>query len=292
MDVDASPGGGLSRRALRRFLSNPSAVAGALMCLLVVVLAVFAPQLAPLSPTRQYPGGLTPQGGPLPPGPVFRLGTDDLGRDILSRLIWGARPSLEIGLIGSACSSLLGITLGLLAGFHGGALDELVMRAADVLLAFPFLLLIVLLAAAWRPSPAVLYVAVGLLGWMNVARLMRGQVLAVRRSGYVEAAAALGATRARQMLRHVLPNAVGPVVAYATLLVAYYIGLEAALSFLGLGVPPPAPDWGAMVARGEAYFTYAPWMWISPSLMIALAVLGFNLVGDGLEEAWDPARPR
>lgn len=288
MELEVRRGDSLGRRALRRFLRNRSALTGAGICLLLAVLAVGAPWIAPHNPTVQFPGGLTAQGAPLPPGPTFWLGTDELGRDMLSRVIWGARPALEIGLVGTTCASLVGIALGLLAGLAGGWLDDLIMRFVDLLLAFPFLLLAILLAAVWHPGPLALAIAIGLLGWMNVARLMRGQVLSVRQGSYVEAAVAAGASRLRVAVRHVLPNAVGPVLVYCTLLVPYYIAVEAALGFLGLGVAPPAADWGAMVAAGEPYFTFAPWIWAFPGAMIALAVLGSNLVGEGLEDALRP----
>lgn len=218
------------------------------------------------------------------------LGTDVQGRDIWARLVYGARVSLTVGLISQGIALLLGVTLGLLAGYYGRWVDELVMRLADVTLAFPTLLLLIAMVAAFQPSMGVVFATIGVVGWAGMARLVRGQVLVVRQLEYVQAIRALGAKDIRVMLQHVLPNVIAPVVIAATLGVAGAIMAEAALSFLGLGVPPPTPSWGSMIADGRDLdqLRRAPWTSVFPGMAIGAAVLGFNLLGDALRDALDP----
>lgn len=218
------------------------------------------------------------------------LGTDVQGRDIWARLVYGARVSLTVGLISQGIALLLGVTLGLLAGYYGRWIDELVMRLADVTLAFPTLLLLIAMVAAFQPSMGVVFATIGVVGWAGMARLVRGQVLVVRQLEYVQAIRALGAKDIRVMLQHVLPNVIAPVVIAATLGVAGAIMAEAALSFLGLGVPPPTPSWGSMIADGRDLdqLRRAPWTSVFPGMAIGAAVLGFNLLGDALRDALDP----
>jgi len=228
------------------------------------------------------------------PSPAHWLGTDFQGRDIWARLVYGSRVSLTVGLISQGIALTLGVTLGLIAGFYGGWVEELVMRLADVTLAFPTLLLLIAMVAAFQPSMAVVFATIGVVGWAGIARLVRGQVLVVRQLEYIQAIRALGARDWRIMLRHVLPNVIAPVVIAATLGVAGAIMAEAALSFLGLGVPPPAPSWGSMIADGRdlSQLRNAPWTSVFPGLAIGAAVLGFNLLGDALRDALDPKQYR
>ncbi|HEY3279587.1 MAG TPA: ABC transporter permease [Gemmatimonadales bacterium] len=248
----------------------------------VALLAVLAPVLAPGDP---YRGDLA--ASLRAPSSVFPLGSDAQGRDVLSRVLYGARLSLAVGLISQGIALALGVTLGLVAGYYGRWVDGMVMRVADVTLAFPSLLLLIAIAAAVRPSLPVVFVVIGVVGWAGMARLVRGQVLVTRGLEYVQAARALGASDARIIARHLLPNVVAPVIVAATLGIGGAIMAEAALSFIGLGAQPPTPSWGAMVAEGRDLLRVAPWVSLVPGLAIGVAVLGLNLLGDGLRDALD-----
>jgi ABC-type dipeptide/oligopeptide/nickel transport system permease subunit len=250
----------------------------------VVLAAVFAPWLAPHNPIT----GDLRNAYLIRPGSRFLLGTDTQGRDVLSRVLYGARLSLSVGVISQSVSVTLGVLLGLLAGYYGRWVDALVMRLADITLAFPTLLLLIAVAAAVKPSLPVVFVVIGVVGWAGMARLVRSQVLILRNSEFVVAARALGARDRRVLLRHLLPNVRTQVIIAATLGIAGAIMAEAALSFVGLGAQPPTPSWGAMVADGRDLLRVAPWISFAPGLAIGIAVLGFNLMGDGLREAYDP----
>lgn len=253
----------------------------------MVLMAIAAPLIA-----RQDPNSIDLINLLEPPSSAHWLGTDVQGRDVWARLVYGARVSLMVGLISQTIALGIGVTFGLIAGFYGGWVDEVVMRLADVTLAFPTLLLLIAMAAALQPSLGVVFVTIGVVGWAGMARLVRGQVLVVRGLEYVQAARALGGNGRRIMLRHILPNVAGPVVIAATLGVAGAIMAEAALSFLGLGVQPPTSSWGSMIADGRDLdqLRSAPWTSVAPGLAIGVAVLGFNLLGDALRDALDPRR--
>lgn len=261
--------------------------------IVVIVLMVFAAIAAPLIAT-QDPLKIDLSDYLSRPSGAHLLGTDVQGRDIWARLVFGARVSLSVGLISQGIALSLGVTLGLIAGYYGKWVDELVMRLADVTLAFPTLLLLIAMVAAFQPSMGVVFVTIGVVGWAGMARLVRGQVLVVRQLEYVQAIRALGARDVRVMLRHVLPNVIAPVVIAATLGVAGAIMAEAALSFLGLGVPAPTPSWGSMIADGRDLdqLRRAPWTSVFPGVAIGAAVLGFNLLGDALRDALDPRQHR
>ena len=257
---------------------------GLALVALVVAAAALAPWVAPFDPLA----GDLRNAYLLGPGGRFLMGTDSQGRDVLSRVLYGARLSLSVGIISQSVAVTLGVLLGLVAGYYGRWVDALVMRLADVTLAFPTLLLLIAVAAAVKPSLPVVFVVIGVVGWAGMARLVRSQVLVLKRSEYVLAARALGAVDRRVLLRHLLPNVRTQVIIAATLGIAGSIMAEAALSFVGLGAQPPTPSWGAMVADGRDLLRVAPWVSFAPGIAIGLAVLGFNLVGDALREAYDP----
>ncbi len=267
----------------RRLAADPGFVAGALLVGGVVLAALLAPALS-----RWDPLGVDLGRRLLPPGGAHPLGTDDLGRDVLSRLLHGARLSLAIGFSARILSTAIGVFLGVLAGYFRGGADAVIMRATDLLLAFPSLLLLIAVAAAFGGSLAAVFLTLGLAGWGGTARLVRSQVLVVREEEYVAAARALGLPNARLLFRHVLPNCLGPVVVSFTLGVATAILAEASLSFLGLGAQPPAPSWGSMAQHGVDYLVSAPWLALAPAAAIAVVVFGWNLLGDALQTAIAP----
>ncbi|HJQ20835.1 MAG TPA: ABC transporter permease [Gemmatimonadaceae bacterium] len=276
-------------RATMHLRRDARAWFGVLVIVLMVLAAIGAPVFA-----RHDPTAIDLINGLQPPSPNHWLGTDIQGRDVWARLIYGARISLSVGLVSQGIALALGLLLGLIAGYYGRWIDELVMRLADVTLAFPTLLLLIALVAALQPSLTVVFLTIGLVGWAGMARLVRGQVLVVRELEYVQAMRALGAKNARIITRHVLPAVIAPVLIAATLGVAAAIMAEASLSFLGLGVQPPTPSWGAMIADGRdlSQLRGAPWTSLFPGVAIGLTVLGFNLLGDALRDALDPRAKR
>lgn len=258
---------------------------GAIMVATLVLGALFAPLV-----TNADPLHIDLANSLRPPSSTHLLGTDVQGRDVWTRLVYGARVSLLVGLVSQGIALAVGVAMGLISGFYGKWVDEVVMRLADVTLAFPSLLLLIAMAAAFEPSLGVVCMVIGIVGWAAMARLVRGQTLVVRELEYVQAMRALGMRDARVMWRHVLPNVIAPVVIAATLGIAGAIMAEAALSFLGLGVQPPTPSWGSMIADGRdlSQLRNAPWTSLAPGLAIGAAVLGFNLLGDALRDALDP----
>ena len=275
----------MQRSATSRLLRDSRALIGIAVVVVIVLAALLAPVIA-----RHDPLAIDLASQLARPSAAHWMGTDVQGRDVWARLVYGARISLAVGIISQSIALLLGVTLGLVAGFYGKWVDELVMRLADVTLAFPTLLLLIAMVAALQPSLPVVFATIGVVGWAGMARLVRGQVLVVRQLEYVQAVRALGAVDRRIVLRHVLPNVIAPVVIAATLGVAGAIMAEAALSFLGLGVQPPTPSWGSMISDGRDLdqLRHAPWTSLFPGLAIGAAVLGFNLLGDALRDALDP----
>ena len=269
-------------RYLRRWL--PIGI-GLLMAAAMVVMAAAAPLIAPLSPSAQFSDAVLKG-----PGVVERhlLGTDEFGRDILSRIIWGARVSLQIGLVSVLWSFVFGVPLGILAGVRGGKIETLIMRSADMLMAFPTLLLALIIVTALGGSLVNEVLAIGVALTPNFVRLARSLALTIREQDYIVAARALGSGQLRVMARHVFPNALYALVVVGTLYIATAIRTEASLSFLGLGIPPPTPSWGNILSEGRQYIKCCPWITTFSGLAIMLAVLAFNLVGDALRDLLDP----
>ncbi|MEM5345993.1 ABC transporter permease [Paraburkholderia azotifigens] len=271
------------RRGLVRFMRNRAAVFGALLVALVVVMAVFAPWLTQYDPVQA--SFMTVRQAP---SAAHWFGTDELGRDVLSRLLYGARASLLAGVVSVGIAVVLGVPLGLLAGYFGKLVDGVISRIADALLSIPFLILAIALSAFLGPSLTNAMAAIGISAMPRFIRLTRGQAISVKAEEYVEGARAIGLDHARIILRYILPNVLPPIIVQASLTVASAIIAEASLSFLGLGQLPPAPSWGSMLNTAKDFVSQAPWMSIFPGIAIFLAVLGFNLLGDGLRDALDP----
>ncbi len=273
----------MKRKRLRILRGNFALVVGAVMTLFVIFIAIAAPWLSPYDPSVQQTARRLE--GPSHEHP---LGLDDLGRDVLARIVWGARVSLRVGFSVVIISALFGIAMGAIAGYFGGWIDTIIMRISDILLAFPGILLAIALVAVLGPSLNNVILALCIIGWVGYARLVRGQVLKVREMEFVTAARALGAKSGRIIVRHLLPNVINPVIVMATLGLAGAILAEASLSFLGLGVQPPTPSWGAMLTAGRQYLGLADHLAIFPGAAIMIAVMGLNFLGDGLIDAFDP----
>ena len=275
---------------LRRLAARRTALFGLVVVVVVVLAAVGAPLISPFDPIEQDLGDLRLK------APGFRdaggrahpLGTDHLGRDLLARVIHGARPALLVGFAAVAISGLIGMAAGLISGYFGGRTDDVLMRLADIQLAFPFILLAIAVIGVLGPSLKTIIVVIGVSSWVVYARIVRGAVLTLREREFVQAARALGGGDGRILLRHILPNAFTPWLVVATLDMARVIVIESALSFLGLGVQPPTPTWGGMLADGRVYISTAWWLATFPGLAILVTVLGINLFGDGLRDTLDP----
>ncbi len=275
-------------RSLVRFRRNPAAIIGLIVCVLIVLAALLAPVLAPHDPNFQFPEGLTLEGAPLPPGGPYLLGTDLLGRDLLSRLIWGARASLTVGFVANGAAVLLGLFIGALGALTRGWVGTLIMRFTDVMLAFPVLLLAIALTAILKPSLWIVALVIALINWVPIARVVYSEVAALREREFVEAANAVGASGGRILTRHILPHLIPTALVWGSLGVSTTVLLEATLSFLGVGVQPPTPSWGGIINESQSYLTVAPWLVLAPGTAILLTSLGFNLLGEGLRDALDP----
>jgi peptide/nickel transport system permease protein len=266
------------------------------ICLIGLV-AIIAPVFAAVTghpPNQQYrgPGALSPQGLPAAPNSRFWLGTDDLGRDILVRIAYGSRISLLVGVVATGMTVAIGVVVGLASGYLGGLVDTVLARLVDVILSVPFLLVAVALVSITGPSLTITILVIGFFSWASVARIVRGQVLSLREREFVEAARSLGASDRRIMFIDVLPNVLAPVIVYATLLIPVVIVVEATLSFLGLGLPPPTADWGGMINEGSQYYQIAWWFVFFPGAALLITTLAFNLFGDGVRDAFDPRTER
>ncbi|WP_371407859.1 ABC transporter permease [Kribbella sp. NBC_00662] len=282
--------------AVHRLRKDKVAMISLVVILLIVLMAIFAPVFTAITghpPNEQYRDiGLTPDGLPRGPNGTFWLGTDDLGRDILVRIAYGARVSLLVGVIATAITVVIGVVLGLAAGFLGGITDTILARLIDVVLSVPFLLVAIALVSVTGPSLTVTVLVIGCFSWASVARIVRGQVLSLREREFVEAARSLGAGDGRIMFVDILPNVMAPVIVYTTLLIPVVIVTQATLSFLGLGLPPPTADWGGMISASQNYYTTAWWFILFPGLALLITTLAFNLFGDGVRDAFDPRADR
>jgi len=271
----------------RRLKKHKLAMFGLVIITFFSLMALLAPWVAPHCPHEQRLE-LAPRGRPMAPNLAHPFGTDDLGRDYLSRVIYGGRVSLAVGLVAMSISITIGSALGSMAGYYGGWMDDIICRFTDVMLCIPRFFLILAVSAYLSPNIFNVMIVIGAFGWMGVARLVRGEFLKLRDQEFVEAARAVGSSDRRIMIRHLFPNALAPVIVAATMGMAQAILLEAALSYLGLGVQPPAASWGNMLQQAQGYLTEAPWMSIIPGAFISLTVLSFNFIGDGLRDAMDP----
>ncbi|MDA8098334.1 MAG: ABC transporter permease [Nitrospiraceae bacterium] len=272
-----------TNQALHTFRKNWLAVAGGLLVLAVFLAAIFAPWVSPYDPSKiDIKHILTG------PSAAHPFGTDELGRDVLSRMIWGSRVSLEVGFVAISIATIIGILLGAAAGFYGGYLDSAIMRFVDIMLSIPTIFLVLAVIAILEPNILNIMIVIGLTSWMEPARLVRAEFISIKEREFVTAAHALGATDLRIIFRHILPNGLSPILVSATMGVGGAILVESALSFLGLGVQPPTPSWGSLLSSGKDNIEIAWWLSAFPGLAILVTVLGYNLLGEGIRDALDP----
>ncbi len=273
---------------LLQLLRRPMACFGISIIVLIVMFAIFAGWLAPFEPDNQMFDGLTLEGAPLPPNEKFLLGTDLLGRDLFSRLIYGARTSLIIGIVANGIAVLIGTLVGITAGYFRGFLGAALMRFTDLMMAFPALLLAIVLAAIFSPSLWIVALVIAMVNWVQMARIIYAETVSISERDFILAEKSLGASNFRLLFKHIMPHLLSSVIVFGTLGISTTVLLEATLSFLGIGVQPPTPSWGNIIFENQTYFSTAPWLVFIPgSLIIALA-LGFNLVGDALRIVLDP----
>jgi peptide/nickel transport system permease protein len=281
----------------RRLRADRVAVASVVVILLVILFALFAPVIAALTghgPDVAYPStGLQANGLPVGPGVHgFILGTDDIGRDLLVRIAYGARISLFVGLLTTAIAAVAGVSIGLVAGYFGGMVDAILARVIDAALAFPFIVLALALAAVYRPSLSIVIGVIAFFSWAGISRIVRGQTLSLKEKEYIEAARSLGAGPWRIMFIDILPNLLGPVLVLATLYIPTAVVFEATLSFLAIGIPEPAPSWGNILGEAQTYYQTAWWYIVFPAAALLITTLAFNLLGDGIRDAMDPRTER
>ncbi|MEJ2667958.1 MAG: ABC transporter permease [Deinococcales bacterium] len=271
----------------RRLAADRTGLLGLALVVLVVLAAALAPLIAPFNPNKQFADGLSQYGMPRPPDTRYLLGTDLLGRDLLSRILFGARVSLIIGLVANGVAVAIGAAVGVVAGYFRGWLGTILMRFTDVMTAFPALVLAIALAAILRPSLWIVALVIAMVNWVYVARAIYAQVLAIREQQYIEATTALGVPTFGVLFRHILPQLSLSLLVFATLGISTSVLLEASLSYLGVGVQPPTPSWGGIINASQSYLTTAPWLVLFPGLAIILTSIGFNLFGEALRDALD-----
>jgi peptide/nickel transport system permease protein len=274
----------------KQFRKDKAALVGLIIIVVLVAAAVGAPWLSPFNPNEQFFDGLTLEGSPLPPSARFWFGTDTLGRDQFSRVLYGAGTSLMIGILANGAAVLIGTMLGVTAGYIKGAAGAAIMRFTDLMMAFPALLLGIALASLLKPSLFIVALVIALVNWVQIARVVYAQTLALAEREFIEAAKALGAGPWRVLFRHLIPHLTPTVLVYGTLGIATTVLYEATLSFLGVGVQPPTPSWGKMIFESQSYYLTAPWLVFIPGAAILIVALAFNLVGDGLRDALDPTQ--
>ncbi len=277
---------GVFARILRRRL----AAFGLFVIVLTVVAALFAPWIVPFDPNEQFFDGLTLEGAPLPPDGKFWFGTDLVGRDLFSRLIYGAQTSLIIGVVANGIAVLIGSAVGICAGYFRGVVETVLMRFTDLMMAFPALLLAIVLAAIFKPSLWIVAMVIAMVNWVQIARVLYTETRSLSERDFIEAERAMGAGAPRIILKHILPHLFSTMIVWATLGIATTVLLEATLSFLGIGVQPPTPSWGNIIFENQTYFTSAPWLVFIPGAAILLLALAFNLVGDALRDVLDPTQ--
>jgi peptide/nickel transport system permease protein len=269
---------------------RPLALAGIVVITLIGAAALLAPLLAPYPPAEQLFEGLTLEGAPLPPNSQFLLGTDLLGRDLLSRLIYGAQTSLVIGIVANGIAVCIGSLVGILSGFFRGFVATVLMRFTDLMMAFPALLLAIVLAALFRPSLWIVALVIALVNWVQIARIVYTETRSLAEREFIQAERSIGAGRLRILFRHILPHLFPTIIVWGTLGISTTVLLEATLSFLGIGVRPPTPSWGNIIYENQTYFISAPWLVFFPGACILMLALAFNLVGDALREILDPTQ--
>jgi len=273
----------LYKDAWKRLRKNKLAMFGLGIVIVLILIAIFASFIAPYNPIERLK-----EESSLSPSRIHLFGTDLLGRDIFSRVIYGSRISIVVGVVAVGISVVIGLFLGALSGYFGNIPDAFIMRIADIFFAFPYILGAIAIMTVLGPGIVNIFIAIGILGWASFARILRGSILSIKNKEYIEAAKALGASNYRIITKHIFPNAFAPIIVYATMNIGTAIIVEAALSFLGLGVQPPTPAWGKMLSESLNYIDIAPWMMLFPGLAIVITVLGFVLLGDGLRDAFDP----
>lgn len=271
-----------------RLMKRPLALLGFAIIFICLIAAVFAPFLAPFSPEEQFFDGLTLEGAPLPPNAKFWFGSDLVGRDLLSRIIYGSRTSLIIGVVANGTALAIGTLIGITAGYFRGFIGAVLMRFTDLMMAFPALLLAIVLAAIFRPSLWIVALVIAMVNWVQVARVIYTETRSLAEREFIEAERAIGASSPRILLKHILPQLVPTLLVWGTLGISTTVLLEATLSFLGIGVQPPIPSWGNIIFENQTYFMTAPWLVFIPGTAIILLALAFNLVGDALRDTLDP----